>query len=108
MPSDLLGLVIVFALALLPGAGLALGLGRRLGFTVADCLPLALAVSAAMAGLLSLFGTGLRLEIAAALYAGSTVAAWVAGWLIGRKTPRPEAGEAGLWLTLAVVVTTMI
>ena len=108
MPSDLLGLLIAFAFALLPGAGLALGLSRRLGFTVADSLPLALAISAAMAGLLSLFGTGLRLDAAAGIYAGATVVAWVAGWLIGRGTPRPKPGEAGLWLTLAVVVTTMI
>jgi hypothetical protein len=108
MPSDLLGLVIVFALALLPGAGLALGLSRRLGFTIADSLPLALAVSAAMAGLLSLFGTGLRLDVAAMLYAGATAVAWGAGWLIGRGAPRPKAGEPGLWLMLVVVVTTMI
>ena len=108
MPSDLLGLAIAFAFALLPGAGLALGLSRRLGFTVADSLPLALAVSAAMAGLLSLFGVGLRLDVAVALYAAGTLLAWVAGWLVGRGTRRPKSGEAGLWLTLAVAVTTMV
>ena len=108
MISDLLGLLAVFVLALVPGAGLALGLSRRLKLTVADSLPLALAVSAAIAGALSLVGVRLRLDAALAIWIAASIACWVAGWFIARGTERLELGESGLWLGLAVAVVTML
>ncbi len=108
MPSDLIGLAVALLFCLLPGAGLAIGLGRRLHSSLAKVLPFALAVSAAMAGVLMLFGTGLPLQTATWLYAGMTVAAWVAGYFIGRGRKRLRLGEQGLWVAAAVGVITFI
>jgi hypothetical protein len=107
MPSDLLGLIVALLLALLPGAGLAVGLARRLRFSLAKTLPFALAVSCAMAGVLALVGVSLGLAAAVWIYAAMSVAGWVAGWLIGRGSPRLRLGEPGLWLAGAVGLLTL-
>lgn len=108
MPSDLLGLAVVYVFALVPGLGLSVGLGRRLKFSIAKTLPFSFAVSAAFAGLLSLLGTGLRLDVAIGIFAGMTAVSWVAGYFIGRGQPRLRIGEPGLWLAAAVTVITTV
>ncbi len=108
MPSDLIGLAVALLLCLLPGAGLAVGLARRLHFSLAKTLPFALAVSAAMAGILMLFGTSLRLDTAIWAYAGMTLATWIAGYFIGRGQKRLRMGEQGLWVAAAVGVVTFL
>jgi hypothetical protein len=108
MPSDLLGLVVVYALALIPGLGLSAGLARRLKFSIAKTLPFSFAVSAAFAGLLSLFGVGLRLDAAIWIFFGMTALSWVAGYFIGRGHERLRIGEPGLWLAAGVTVVTML
>jgi hypothetical protein len=108
MLSDLLGLVVVCALALIPGLGLSVGLARRLKFSIAKTLPFSFAVSAAFAGLLSLFGVGLRLDAAIWLFFGAIALSWVAGYFIGRGQERLRVGEPALWLAAVVTVVTMI
>ena len=108
MLSDLLGLAVVFAFALIPGAGLAIGLARRLHFSITKTLPFAFAVSVAITGLLSLFGVGLRLQTATILFVAASALAWVLGYFLGRGQDKLRTGGPGLWLGLAVTVVTMI
>lgn len=92
--QDLLAAVVVAVLALGPGWWLAWGAAKRLGWTLDAVAPLALAVTTAIAGFVALacqpLGWGLGAGLA--VFAVLTIAACVAGYLLGRG-PRWPAGE---------------
>lgn len=96
--QDLLSALVVAALVLGPGWWLAWGAAKRLGWTLDAVAPLALAVTTAIAGVVALacrpLGWGLGAGLA--VFAVLTIAACVAGYLVGRGLVRPAIEPEGL------------
>jgi hypothetical protein len=105
-----LAALVCAASMLLPGLGIALGLGRRAGWDLAETLGASFAFGLAVVAGVTTAGHYLGFGLIASAVACGVVfvAAWVGGLLLGRGRPHPALGLEGLAFGLMAAIVAVI
>jgi hypothetical protein len=94
---------LTFALVLLPGLGVAWGLGRRARWDVSTILMAAFAFGVAAISAVALFAhyVGLTLDFVLWTALAASAGLWAAGWFLGKGRDMPQLTWQGLALALS-------